>query len=433
MPWQDRIREAVYTAPSGNKFKFDFENVRRTTEKRTSAFSFIGVNESYIQDNGYGSRKYAMRCFFSGDNHDLVATAFEAALLESGVGELEHPLYGTFKVVPFGTISRRDDLVRQANQSVVECVFWTTTGVVYPTGERSPRNEVEASIDNHDVAAAESYADRMELPGILEQAELRGIVEGQLALANTYLRGPATATESVTREFRAWQQTINRSINVLVGNPFLLAQQLGNLIKAPARAVVGIENRLTSYVGFIRGSQTSPAGTPENASSAEAQPKRQVQLANAWRTADLTATYGLVATALAAIETEYKTRPEALSVASILLSELEIMSAWRDAGYAVFTGVEFGSQIQVIDDGRAWKEASNTIHFCVGYLLSLAFSLAIERTIVLDRPRTIIDLASELYGAEPDRFLDFLISSNDLTGAEIIELPQGHEIVWYPQ
>ena len=103
----------------------------------------------------------------------------------------------------------------------------------------------------------------------------------------------------------------------------------------------------------------------------------------------------------------------------------------QDFAYAVFTGTELGSPIQVIDDGRAWMEASNTIHLCAGYLVGLAFSLAVERTIVLDRARTIIDLASELYGAV-DEHLDFLISSNDLTGAEILELPRGREILWYP-
>lgn len=432
MPWQDRILGAAYTAPSGDHFKFDFESVSRTTEKRTTAFNFIGVNEAYIQDNGYGSRKYAMRCFFTGDDHDKDATAFEAGLLEFGVGQLEHPLYGSFNVVPFGTISRRDGLVQAANQSVVECEFWTTTGVVYPSSERSPLNEVHFSIDNFDEAAAESYENKMQVDTPTRAEQARGTVETQLAIINTTLRKPAEATEAVTREFRAWQQTINASINVLVGTPFLLAQQLGNLIKAPARAVIGIENRILSYVDFMRSIMDSVAGTPWYAPSAAAQPRRQVQVANDWATADFSATYGIVATALAAAETTYKTRPEALSVAGFLISELETLAAWRDRGYAVFEGADFGKQIQMVDDGQAWAAASNTVYLCAGYLVGLAFSLATERTLVLDRPRTIVDLAAELYGTVDSR-LDFLIESNALTGSEIVELPRGHEIVWYPE
>ena len=432
MPWQDRIRTASYTDPKDVDHVFDFETVSRVTEKRTTAFSFIGVDESYVQDNGYGSRKYAMRCFFTGDDHDLEATKFEAGLLWPGVGKLHHPLYGVFNVVPFGTITRTNRLVSGANQSVVEVTFWTTTGVVYPTAERSPKNEVLASIDDFDVAVTESYADSMDVDNSSKSAKMRGTVEGVLSATNAILRPIAEATEEVTREFRAWQQTINRSINVLVGNPVLLATQLGNLIKAPARALIGIQNRLTSYGNYVRATSLSVAGTPWDAPSAEAQPRRQSQIANDWYTADMTATYALVAMALSAVEAEYKTRPEALSVAEFLLSELDIMAAWRDRGYAVFTGVELGSQIQVVDDGKAWGAASNTIYLCAGYLVSLAFSLETERTMVLDRPRTIIDLAGELYGDVSDERLSFLISSNDLCGCEILELPRGKEIVWYP-
>ena len=54
----------------------------------------------------------------------------------------------------------------------------------------------------------------------------------------------------------------------------------------------------------------------------------------------------------------------------------------------------------------------------------------LRRRVVLDRNRTIIDLAAELYGSVDDQ-LDFLINSNNLTGSEILELPRGREIVYY--
>ena len=432
MPWQDRIRSASYTDPKAVDHIFDFVDVSRVTEKRTTAFNFIGVNESYVQDNGYGSRKYGMSCFFTGDDHDLDATKFEAGLLEPGVGQLHHPLYGIIDVVPFGSIKRSNALVRGANQSIVTVTFWTTTGVVYPTAEKSPKNAVLGALNEFDVAMLESYGDAMDVDDASKSAKMRGTVEERLSTVNAKLRKAAEATESVTREFNAWQATINRSINVLVGNPVLLATQLGNLIKAPASAVVGIQNRITSYVDFLRATSLSPAGSPWDQPSAAAQPRRQGQIANDWVTADMTAMYGLVATALAAVETEYQTRPEALEVANVLLSELDIMAAWRDQGYAVFTEAEFGSQIQVVDDGRAWAAASNTMYLCAGYLVSIAFTLATERTMVLDRPRTIIDLAGELYGDVSNERLDFLISSNNLCGCEILELPRGKEIVWYP-
>jgi hypothetical protein len=60
----------------------------------------------------------------------------------------------------------------------------------------------------------------------------------------------------------------------------------------------------------------------------------------------------------------------------------------------------------------------------------VSFDVIPERRIVLDRARTIVDLAAELYGSVDDR-LDFLINSNDLTGSEILELPANKVIKYY--
>ena len=70
------------------------------------------------------------------------------------------------------------------------------------------------------------------------------------------------------------------------------------------------------------------------------------------------------------------------------------------------------------------------VAIAAGFLVEISFTLKQEFRITLDRPRTIIDLAAELYG-EVDGQLDFLISSNNLTGSEILDLPRGREIVYY--
>jgi hypothetical protein len=49
---------------------------------------------------------------------------------------------------------------------------------------------------------------------------------------------------------------------------------------------------------------------------------------------------------------------------------------------------------------------------------------------VIDRARTIIDVAAELYGSVDDR-LDYLISTNGFTGAQILELERGTSVAYY--
>ncbi|MGB5733851.1 MAG: hypothetical protein WBM40_05345, partial [Thiohalocapsa sp.] len=123
--------------------------------------------------------------------------------------------------------------------------------------------------------------------------------------------------------------------------------------------------------------------------------------------------------------------PEALSVADYLLDEFAALVAWREQGFGELGAPAYGSRIEVLDTGAAYQAAQQTIAYCAGYLVTLAFTLANERSIVLDRPRTIIDLCAELYGSIDDK-LDFLIDTNRLSGSEILELPRGRQIVWYP-
>ena len=85
---------------------------------------------------------------------------------------------------------------------------------------------------------------------------------------------------------------------------------------------------------------------------------------------------------------------------------------------------------ELVDTGETYLAMQNSTALAVGFLVELSFTLAQERRITLDRPRTLIDLVAELYG-DVDSQLDFFIDTNDLSGDEIIELPAGREIVYY--
>src|SRR5690606_5345953 len=130
----------------GTRIRFEFEDVSRNFEKRGTVFTFPGIDGAYVQQKGYSERHYPLRCIFSGKDCDLFATAFEAALLEDGIGRLEHPMYGTIPdVVPFGGVTRRDDLKSEANQAIVDVTFFTTLGAVYPSSATDAQSEIEAA------------------------------------------------------------------------------------------------------------------------------------------------------------------------------------------------------------------------------------------------------------------------------------------------
>jgi prophage DNA circulation protein len=469
MPWQARVREGAYRSPKGTRITFEFEDVSRVFTKRTAIFDFAGVDESYVQQNGHGSRRYPLRCFFWGSEHDRIAAAFEAALLEHGVGRLEHPFYGPLDVVPIGDVTRRDDLVTGGNQSVIEVTFSTTLAKLYPGSQAHPQSEVLSAISGFDVAAAQVFKDTTALTKVGDKASLKGSIRRLLSDVNNSLTGVADAVASVRREFHDIQDILSQGIDTFVGAPLLLAQQVSDLIKAPARVFTALRDRLSSYDVLIDRIFDSPAGRPGDVLVGSlGQPLNAVPAANAFRLADHAAMVAITGSIVAAVAepisdpvfvtpsggkapirvtnpaaflpgvgAKIATRTQALSAASALVERFERVVAWRDAGFASINSLPLapdGSDPVAaarLDTGEAYQALQQAVALATGYLIQISFTAAPERRFTLKRERTIIDLCAELYGSVDDK-LDFLIVTNDLSGDEIKEIPRGREIVFYP-
>lgn len=430
MTWQDRLREAAYTGPSGARLTFQYEDVKRAVTKRTTAFEFSGVNGGYIQDNGFGPRRYPMRIFFSGDDHDIDATRFELLLLETGVGKLEHPLYGTVTVVPFGDITRADNLKTGANQTILEVSFWSTLGVLFPSAVGSPANELQATLEAFDEAVAGQFADATDLDSAVTQAAAGASIRDLLLSTSAALTSVSEATLSITREFREIESTINLGIDVLIGQPIQIAGLLSNLITLPGRALAGIRDRLEAY-GILASDTYGRDGANPAATLIDQTflPLRTTEIANDFHISDLFAASTVAGSVTSTLNHEFETRPEALEAAEIVIAQFDAFVDFRDKGFEALETIPALGPFQV-DTGESYQQLQKAVALMAGFLIEKSFSLKPERRIILDRPRTIIDLSAELYGSVDDR-LDFMISTNNLTGSEILELPRGKSILYY--
>lgn len=413
MAWNDRIREAAYTSPGGTRLTFGYENVRKAVDKKTTGFEFPDADGTFVQDLGHSGRRYPLRIFFWGDDYDQEAEAFEVALLERGTGKLEHPIYGTVDVVPFGTITRRDDLKTGANQAVIEVTFWETIGLIYPAAQTDPASAVLSAVDDYNAAVSEEFNDVTSLDSAVEQATFKNSYQALLDNASSGLQAIADVQDDVRSQFDAIVDSINQGIDILVAQPLTLAFQTTQLIQSPARALANIEARLDAY-GNLATSIISGDGavsTPGNDSSNS----------NEFHTNDLYASTYVTGSVVSVVNNQFITKTEALQAAEVVLTQLEDVTNWRDENF---------KSLAEVDTGAAYQKLQEAVALTAGFLVEISFSLKQERSIVLDRNRTTVDLAAELYGSVDDQ-LDFLINSNDLSGSEILELPKGREIVYY--
>jgi len=404
MTWENRLREAAYTSPSGTRLTFQYEDVGRTVSVKGATFEFTDADGTFVQDLGRTGRRYPLRMFFSGPDCDLQASAFEDALNERGQGTLDHPVYGSVLVVPFGDISRRDDLVSAANQAVLEVTFFQTNGLIYP----SPVADTAGAVADQVAAAEEAQAQWFGAAFIESTAtvlaDLRSRYNAALNTANDILRPIADTVTGTQRAFDQIQSSINRGLDVLIGQPLTLAYQTIQLVKTPARVSQQVGARLDAYSNLFQQYVGRPA-------------ENRTALYNR----DLFASAAATATAQAAFNTTFTRRPEAVLAAEQLLVQLDTLAAWRDEQFAA---------LGEVDDGSSWQATQDLLATVAGALVDQSFDLAAERVLVLTSDRSIIDVCFEVYGSVDDK-LDTLLADNDLSGDDIVELPRGRRIVYY--
>ncbi len=409
MSWIDRIREAAYTSPSGIRFTPKFENVSQGFEKKATAFDFPGVSGTYIQDLGATGRRYPLRWFFSGADHDLEATAFLDALAERGTGVLEHPLYGIRDVVPFGEIKRRDDLKTAANQSIIEVSFWATIGSIYPTDQTNPASGVLAALEDYNAASSEQYVILVNVDTVSDRTDVKGTYTRLLDIAKVGLDTVASTQEDVEKQFNAINASINNGIDILVGEPLTLAFQTALLLQAPARAISDIRARLDAYKN-LADSIISGDGA---VSSSENK--------NDFFVSDLYSSGYMSGSVLSTVNSQFLTKTEAVEAADFILTQFDELTVWRDDNF---------ESVGDIDTGESYQALQTAVATAAGFLVEISFTLKQERSLTLDRARNFVELVAELYG-ETDAQYDFFINSNNLTGSEILEIPAGRTVVYY--
>jgi len=410
--WNDRLHEAAYTSPGGTRLTFDYENVRRAFDKKTSSFEFPDADGTYIQDTGHSGRRYPMRLFFWGDDYDLAAEAFDALLRERGVGTLEHPRYGTVNVVPFGTVTQREDLKTAANQAIIEVTFWETIGIVYPSSQVDPASNVLTAVDEYNEAAAAEFEDITDIASAVEQSSFKSTYESLVDTVSTTLQTVADVQEDVQKQFNAINDSINEGIDVLISQPLNLAFQTVLLIQSPARALANIKARLTAY-GDLASSLMSGSGVAVSGNDSVN--------SNAYHANDLIASTSVTGSIVSSVNNQFTTKTEAIEAAEIILAQFAALTEWRDDNF---------TSLNEIDTGGAYQQLLEAVALTAGFLVEISFNLKQENRLILDRDYTIIDLVAKLYGSI-DENLDFFISSNNLSGSEILELPRGRKIVYY--
>jgi len=415
MTWKDEIREAAFTAAGGERQVFQFEDVSHNFTKKGTVFEFPDSKETYVQESGHTHRRFPLRCIFHGPDCNAFADVFIQELEKSGIGLLEHPMYGRYSVIPFGQITRLDNIKSAANQVFVDVTFFQTIGIIFQGDRRSPTSSINSKMPSFNTAIAEDFADEMDKNPITKKVEAKSFFGTLKEDVSNNLDIVAGATNSVKRQFDAVNRSIDNNFDLFLGDPLTLADQLVTLIQAPARSVALIGEKLTTYTNMAR----------RITRDAEDSVNLYANLLG-FRTADLSASSQLSGMVLSSINSTFDTRTKAVEAAETLLNQFDDLTDWRDDNFKNLLGTSTaGSEI---DTGDSYQILQDLVAEAAGFLIQLSFELVSERRIILTCERSLHDVVAEYYGTTDDKF-DFFINTNNLSGTEIINIPAGKEIV----
>jgi len=411
MAWDDRLKKPEYTSPTGTVLTFDYEDVGYEFTKNGAVYDFPDEAGSYVQDLGRSGRRIPLRIIIWGENYDFAAEDWMDALAEPGIGRLSHPMYGVIDVVPFGPISRRDNLKTEANQATIEVTFFETIGAIFTAFQLDPALSVVTAVEEFNKAAADQLKQNTNLDTVAEQSQLKGPYQLLLDSVDAALGDIADTQKAVKSQFEAVRDSINASIDTLIADPLTLAFQSAILAQAPSRALTAIAARLDAY-GSLLQSVTAQSFTP-GLDSTES---------NNFHSADLFGMTYVTGSVLSSLNNQFQTKTDAISAADVILSQMDALVVWRDNQFEA---------LGEIDTGEAYQQLLEAVGLAAGFLVEISFTLKQERAFILTVARNFLELSAELYGNVDDDTLNFFIDSNALSGSEIIEIPIGREIVYY--
>lgn len=404
MSWKDDIEVAAYISPSGLRFEFQYENVSMSTNKKTSEFIFPEIDGRYIQDLGRSGRDFPFTVFFSGEDYHIESDSFLQALEETGIGTLEHPLYGTRKVIPTGQINRQDNIVTGANQAVFTITFSETIeDIIFPSSEVNQEQEIKLSISNYASGSSTIFSGAIEITDKSENAELQADLTDKVSSFELAMKNIIQVNDNIKNAFDTAKTNFDNNISTFTDDPSIIASQMITLSRLPANAVINATAMIEGYSSVITSTINTVLTTP-----------------NLYQNALLFISSLFVSVNESMLNQDFVSRPEAIAATNLLIDISETIKDWIDENII---------DLEIEDTGEIYDLMLDVYSKTIIYLIQKSFDLPKEIFITLTEDRNIIELVAELY-QDLDK-LDFFITTNNLNSDQIELLTLGTEVVYY--
>lgn len=426
MTWFQRTRRASYRAPSGRNIYFIYEDMTSTVDLKTHQFVFPEADGSLIQQTATAGDEFPIRAIFNGQNYDLAIRTFMEMLKEPGIGTLNHPIHGQQKVIPTGKVKRKDNRTSASNEGEVLVTFKKTNEALYRAQRRNDRAEIQRKSRGFELKAIEDFANLLNFPGISEILPFLTLLFDTSANPLNLIQEFLPDDPRIKNLF----QTFARLLTPGNDNPFLenkrrpIAQAITEVTKLPSPVTTSV---LITYDPEILIDEYESTRQEITGRTDQLTPRNEQVLANTWSSALINAQVNT------AINSQFPTRPATNRVARKLQNAFTDHFQWHENYYDATVPEDGSAPINNgPDETTSTQDLQEVVVDAAAHLTEISFAQPAEQRLILTRPRTLVDLTAQLYKRVDDETLNFMIDTNELVGQEILEIPKGREILYYP-
>lgn len=245
MSYLERIRQMKFIAPGGSEHIAQFSKLERTGGKKVPVTEFPGQDQGSVQNLGNVTPTWPVTCWISGDDYDIDANEFWAALHEDGIGTLEHPVWGNWQVLAVPQSEKRG-FVEGMGRATFSVTFIRVSEeqFQYPDSVPDTASLASSAADS----ATSQVASEAEID--LDENEKKGLA----ALAETVVEAVsetfgtiANLTDDVKSSIDQAVRDIIDNIDTLVESPAELMQSVLELYRFPAKVETAVQQKIAAY------------------------------------------------------------------------------------------------------------------------------------------------------------------------------------------
>lgn len=413
--WKDRTRIGIlFTSPEGNEFEAAWIENEKSKEKKLQISYYTDVKGNRVKDREINSPIEPISFYFHGSNNDLETERFWTACDENGQWEIVHPVTG-FESMQLVSVRKHFNPVRGGGVTEI------TTEWIEPLNKEAKESgrQLASMADTLGIqlnnAAGNSFFDKLKRG----TAALRGGIAkatGAVAGVSNKVLGPiAAVNDAAYSSFMAVQGGIHDIQNLTVLEALSIAGQLQNLIQIPLRALQDHRSRMAAYSELATANLAllSPGVSVDDVGRNKALIVEVASLATIAAVSEIATTSSFVS------------RADALELAEDMVSIVDQITEELEAVQEQFKDEYPDDEyIYNADTGEIVNELVSTT---VRYIRKVANDIGVEKRIILDRPRTPLEIVLTETGSDV-RFDEF-IESNGLVLKDILFLEAGREVI----